>query len=159
MCGDWTGAIGDANFPCLDFSTPPRPLAPVIRFGRFLLFALLTLWLPATMHCRLEAAGFFEAHDGCAAENEQTASTGTDCKDDACPTVEDALFKESCIALTVMAPGECHLPDAFTWLIAADALTATATLSPVRHAPPSELTARWQFITRAAPPSRAPNRA
>ena len=131
----------------------------MIRFGRFLLFALLTLWLPATMHCRLEAAGFFAAHDECAAENEQPASSGTDCKDDACPTVEEALFKESGVALAITAPGECHLPDALTLLIAADASTAAPELSPTRHVPPAELAVGWQFSARAAPPARAPSRA
>ena len=142
-------------FHRLDFPPLSRPLARVIRFGRFLLFALLTLWLPATMHCRLEAAGFFEAHDGCAAE--QTAANGTDCKDDACPTVEDALYKESTHGLTVSAPAECFLPDGLALRIEADATAAAALLSPTRHAPPPELAVTWQFIARAAPPARAPS--
>jgi hypothetical protein len=129
----------------------------MIRFGRSLLFVLLALWLPATMHCRLEAAGFFEAHDDCATE--QLATTGSDCKDDACPTVEDALFKESSAALAVHAPGECFLPDGLALLIETDAHSAASLLSPTRHVPPAELAVGWQFIARAAPPARAPNRA
>lgn len=127
----------------------------MIRFGRVLLFALLALWLPATLHCRLEAAGFFEPH--CA--EEQAAATGTDCKDDACPAVEQDLYKDSSAAVIVAAPLECHVPDCGALLLSPDRLAVEPTLSPVRHAPPSELTVRWQFIARAAPPARAPNRA
>ena len=129
----------------------------MIRFGRILLFVLLALWLPATMHCRLEAAGFFAAHDDCAAE--QAGNDSTDCKDDACPTVEDALFKESSAALAVHAPAECFLPDGLALLIETDADTAASLLSPTRHVPPAALAVGWQFIARAAPPARAPNRA
>jgi hypothetical protein len=127
----------------------------MIRFGRCLLFVLLALWLPATMHCRLEAAGFFEAHDDCAAE--PAGSDGTDCRDDACPTVEDALFKESSLALTVQAPAECFLPDGLALVIEADASTAAPLLSPTRHVPPAALAVGWHFIARAAPPARAPS--
>lgn len=126
----------------------------MIRFGRLLLFALLALWLPATMHCRLEAAGFFAAHDDCA---EQLASEGSDCKDDACPTVEDALFKESSAALAVSAPAECFLPDGFAPAIERVA-AAGLTLSPFRGTAPPEVAVTWQFVERTAPPARAPSR-
>jgi len=127
----------------------------VIRLGRFLLFALLALWLPATLHCKLEAAGVFEDH----CTDEGSPVTDTDCTDDACPTIEDALYKDSAVKLTVAAPAECHIPACCALLLALDRLVAAPALSPARHAPPSELTVRWQFITRAAPPARAPNRA
>jgi hypothetical protein len=143
------------DFDRLDFLPHSRPLPRVIRLGRFLLFALLALWLPATLHCKLEAAGVFEEH--CTDENASATDDG--CADDACPTIEEALFKDSADHLTVAAPAECHVPDCCALLLALDRLGAEPTLSPVRHAPPSELTVRWQFITRAAPPARAPNRA
>jgi hypothetical protein len=126
----------------------------VVRFGRFLLFALLALWLPATLHCKLEAAGVFDAH----CSEEQTAQAGgEDCTDDVCPTVEQGLYKDSSATVAVAAPAECHVPDCCSLLLALDRLATEPALSPVRHAPPSELTVRWQFITRAAPPARAPS--
>ena len=118
-----------------------------------LLFALLAVWLPATLHCRLEAAGFFEAH--CA--ETQAVAGAEECKDDACPTVEQALYKDSSATLSVAAPAECHVPDCCTLLLAPESLRGEPALSPARHAPPSELTVRWQFIARAAPPARAPS--
>ena len=125
----------------------------MIRFGRVLLFALLALWLPATLHCRLEAAGVFDSH----CNEDQSAQAGEDCTDDVCPTVEDGLYKDSSATFAVAAPAECHIPACCALLLDLDRLAAEPALSPARHAPPSELTVRWQFITRAAPPARAPS--
>ncbi len=127
----------------------------MIRSGRILLFALLALWLPATMHCRLEMAGFLPAHDACAAEH--SGGSGTDCKDDVCPTVEEALFKDSAPALAIAAPPECHLPGNLALLPVLFAGFAEPALAFVHHASPPELRVAWQFITRAAPPARAPS--
>ena len=88
----------------------------MIRFGRFLLFALLALWLPATLHCKLEAAGVFADH----CTDAGSPATDVGCTNDACPTIEDALFKDSAVKLTVAAPAECHLPDYCTLLLALD---------------------------------------
>lgn len=122
------------------------------RLLRISILALVALWLPVTLHCRLEAAGFFVPHDDCATE--QAAHAGAECKDDACPTVEDALYKESAQTLAVVAPdiADCLI---FLELPAPDSLFHA--LSPDRHAPPAEIAAAWQFITRAAPPARAPS--
>jgi hypothetical protein len=123
---------------------------------RTLLFTLVALWLPVTLHCRLEAAGLFASPDACCAAEESPAPAG-DCKDDACPTVEDALYKECTHGLKVSGPA---LNDCFACLaiVALDRdLCAEPTLSPARHAPPLELRAAWQFLSRAAPPARAPS--
>ena len=142
-----------ATRPRLDFAARWRPLARVIRFGRFLLFALLALWLPATLHCKLEAAGVFEEH----CTDEGLPGTDAGCTDDACPTIEEGFYKDSAVKLVVPSPAECHIPDCCALLLAADRFVTESALSPVRHAPPSELTVRWQFLTRAAPPARAPS--
>lgn len=125
----------------------------MIRFGRVLLFALLALWLPATLHCRLEAAGVFDVH----CSGEETAQTGEECADDVCPTVEQGLYKDSSATFAVAAPAECHVPDCCALLLALDRLVVEPALSPARHAPPPELSVTWQFVTRAAPPARAPS--
>jgi hypothetical protein len=127
----------------------------VISLGRILLFALLALWLPATMHCRLEAAGFLPSHDACAAG--QSGGGSTDCKDDACPTVEEALFKDSTPAPAIAAPAECHHLGDLTLLLASLTRFEEPALSSVPHASPPEVRVAWQFVTRAAPPARAPS--
>jgi hypothetical protein len=125
----------------------------VIRFGRFLLFALLALWLPATLHCKLEAAGVFEEH----CTDETTAATDAGCTDDACPTIEEGFYKDSAAKLTIAAPAECHVPACCAHLLALDRLAVEPALSPNRHVSPPELGVTWQFVTRAAPPARAPS--
>jgi hypothetical protein len=136
----------------LDFAGRSRPLPDVIRFGRVLLFTLLALWLPATLHCKLEAAGVFAEH--C---TDAGSSGDTGCTDDACPTIEDALYKDSAAKLMVAAPAECHVGDVCAPLLALDRLAVEPALSPIRHVPPLELRVAWQFLTRAAPPARAPS--
>lgn len=114
---------------------------------------LVAIWLPATLHCQLESAGFSGGSDCCAVD-EVTVPSG-DCADDACPALEQALYKESSSLLKVAAPaggvcfagGTCPLP----------AFLPQPALSPARHAPPRELRVAWQFISRAAPPARAPS--
>lgn len=121
------------------------------------LFSLLlvTLWLPATLHCQLEAAGLGESHhDDCCPE--QSAPTGTDCLGDACANIETSLIKESAPDLNLAAPVGHHLFCGIAPAILRAALVAPA-LSPTGHAPPLELKVTWQFVERAAPPARAPS--
>jgi hypothetical protein len=123
------------------------------RVVRFALWLLVALWLPATMHCQLEAAGMGEAqHDSCCTG--ETADSGTDCLGDACGNIENSLIKDSAPELYLASPiTVCPLCSAAL----VRAACAEPVLSPKRHAPPSELTVAWQFIERAAPPARAPS--
>jgi hypothetical protein len=126
----------------------------VSRFARMLILTLVAVWLPVTLHCRLEAAGFYDAADDCCS-TEQAAAPAGDCKDDACPTVEDALYKESAHSLKVAAP-DVSLCLACLALVPESAANEPA-LSTASHAPPLEIEAAWQFLARAAPPARAPS--
>jgi hypothetical protein len=126
------------------------------RLVRTLLFTLVAAWLPVTLHCRLEAAGLFESADACCA-GEESSVPDTDCKDDACPTVEDALYKESAHGLNVAAPEATDCFACLALVALTSERTAAPTLSPPRHGPPPELRVAWQFVTRAAPPARAPS--
>lgn len=142
--------------PRLDHPTRLRIVRPMSRLTRMLLLALVALWLPVTLHCRLEAAGLFEPHDACHA-TEQAAEPNSDCKDDSCPTVEDSLYKESAQTLTLAAPSLCNGLACLAVVALERDLCAEPTLSPARHAPPRELRVAWQFLSRAAPPARAPS--
>lgn len=114
-------------------------------------FLLLAIWLPATLHCNLEAAGLAETHCTSSAADD-------DCKTDICATIESALIKESAPVFNLAAPVACdHLLCLATFLTVACERDASPVLSSVSHAPPLEITAGWHFITRAAPLSRAPS--
>lgn len=123
------------------------------RAVRLALWLLVALWLPATMHCQLEAAGLGEAqHDSCCTG--ETADGGTDCLGDACANIENSLIKDSAPELHLAAPVTvCPLCCAAL----RSTVRAEPVLSPKRHAPPLTLQAAWQFIERAAPPARAPS--
>lgn len=130
-------------------------LPAMSRLVRLVVLLLAAIWLPVTMHCRIEAAGLLEPHDGCAQElSNQTSDTG--CKDDACPTVEDALFKETAAFPALVAPVDGNSTARLLALLATFREDVEPVLSPARQAPPAELVTSWQFHTRAAPPARAP---
>jgi hypothetical protein len=111
---------------------------------------LLATWLPATEHCALEAAGLLAetCADGCAAN--------PDAKD-GCDTVENGAYKLSGDTLKVPVPDlfvcACRL------CLHQIQLDATRELVPPPGAlfeRPTDWVSTWQFVRRAAPPSRAP---
>src|SRR5262245_44978411 len=101
------------------------------RFLRLSILTLVALWLPVTLHCRLEAAGFYEMDECCVAEQ-----ASDECSDDACPTVEDALYKESTQVLKVIAP---DLSTCVVCLELPPPCSLLCSLSPDRQTPPPEL--------------------
>lgn len=115
-------------------------------------FLLLAIWLPATMHCDLEAAGLADSHQS------DCCSSDTDCKADLCASIESSLIRESAPTLNLTAPAVSG-----SFLFFATLLPWTSTilpepvLSPRHQAPPLEIKTGWQFLTRAALPSRAPS--
>lgn len=118
---------------------------------RIIAVLLLSLWLPATLHCTLEAAGLeiaFVCHD-----HETPAAAANHCADDACHAIEDASFTvfsltklvgTATLSVVALLPEPLELP--------ADGVR------PERTDVPRELQRSWQFSTRAAPPARAPSR-
>ncbi len=116
------------------------------------LFSLLLLatWLPATEHCTLEAAGFLieTCPDSC---------SNTPGEKDGCDTVENGAYKLSGDTLKVPAP------DLFVCLcqlclhqIQLDATRELVLPSAALYERPRDWVPSWQFVRRAAPPSRAP---
>jgi hypothetical protein len=131
----------------------------VLPLRRFAAFALLTLWVPALLHCRLEAAGMLFAEDCCESSSRSHAATKapTGCVDDACETAEGEFTKPTANDVGVTAP---VLLPALVW----DLLVATTlfdgppcgVIAPTSTAPP-EIRRTWTFVTRAAPTPRAPS--
>lgn len=125
------------------------------RLARILILTLVAVWLPVTLHCRLEAAGLHEAGDCCATE--PAAEVTGDCNDTLCPTLEETLYKESSAGLKLGAPAATACFTCLALGAPERAAGAEPSLSPARHAPPPELRVAWQFVARAAPPARAPS--
>lgn len=120
------------------------------RMQRLASLVLVALWLPATLHCELEGSGLFQPAAACVAAGDDC------CYDPNCFTLENALFKESAHVVKVSAPHATTCAVCLTPALTPDTLFAEPILSAARHVPPPELGVAWQFLTRAAPPARAP---
>ncbi len=120
------------------------------RLLPFLSLLLLATWLPATEHCALEAAGVLSntCSDGCSDKPGQA---------DGCDTVENGAYKLSGDTLKVPAPDlfacVCHL---CLHQIQSDATCELVPAFGALHERPRDWVPSWQFVRRAAPPSRAP---
>lgn len=109
------------------------------------------MWLPATEHCALEAAGLLTetCPDGCAA---------TPGEKDGCDTVENGAYKLSGDTLKIPAPDlfvcVCYL---YLHQIQLDAMRELVPPPGALYERPHDWVSSWQFVRRAAPPSRAPS--
>lgn len=120
------------------------------RFLPMFTFLLLALWLPATEHCALEAAGLLAetCADGCATES---------AVHDGCATVESGTYKPATQFLKVAAP-ELFACACTLYLQQIEAAVAREQATPLKtdFARPQDWVATWRFVQRAAPPARAP---
>lgn len=134
----------DAWAKTTNLPQPMRRLLPLLSL------LLLATWLPATEHCALEAAGLLAetCPDGCAA---------TPGGKDGCDTVENGGYKLSGDTLKVPAPDLFICACNFCWIqIQLDATRELVPPSGALYERPHDWVASWQFVRRAAPPSRAP---
>lgn len=141
----------------LDFDLG-RPKVPTCVSRLRLTFALLlaALWLPAVLHCQLEAADVpFLTHDhdhGVEVEHAHGTGSGDDHH-----AFKDTPVRASKVVVKLLPPGHSQAIVLLRWLgTGADA--GLPALSPERHPPPLELRVAWHFLARAAPPARAPSR-
>ena len=121
------------------------------RALRFLAaLVLAVLWLPATLHCGLEASGLLEKSEaGCCAHDESGDEQTADCEQGACELVESGDYQPAWNLLKVSAPVAV---DGFVWLmeIAVEAMQPPEGDAPPRAESPPELRRTWQFLARAA---------
>jgi hypothetical protein len=120
---------------------------------RFAALLLLVLWLPATLHCALEAGSPFDSAATCCPG--KSAAVGDDhCADDNCVVLESHLVRPADDNLVMPAPVALA---AFSCLIAFPPETIIVpTVAPERTHCPPELARTWQFVARAALSPRAP---
>lgn len=131
-------------------------LCRVSRLCRLIAILLLALWLPATLHCGLEAAGAI-AGEGCAKAAEPSSAPTAHCEDDGCKTIEEGLYRPT----TPLLKGAAAPVALCLCLIWQDTLepypVARPALSSASHVEPFEFTVPWQFVQRAAPLPGAPS--
>jgi hypothetical protein len=126
---------------------------------------LSALWLPAILHCELEAADIqlltHDHHHEHDVDHAHHASGQPDPDHghgtgDGTHALDDTPFAATTPGLKVLPPGDSVSPVLYA-LLSLPQHIAEPMLSPDRHPPPPDLQAAWQFLTRAAPPARAPS--
>lgn len=125
------------------------------RLVKFAALLLLALWLPATLHCRLEGAGLELRWLGC---HDHDASAAEHCADSTCHAVEEAAYSKVASALRNLPPPS--LPLLFCLLHLQPSTVATDSSACSAAEGPPELQAlrrTWQFVHRTALPARAPD--
>jgi len=112
---------------------------------------LLALWLPATLHCDLEAAGVTNIL-GCHDHRAAGPAFGTDHH---CHSIDGVSYKLDFGSSKTPPP-----PDFILFVLPTPgALTATPPprrITVESRAAPPEIVRTWHFAARAAPPARAP---
>ena len=123
------------------------------RLSKLVALLLVALWLPATLHCRLEGLGL-GAIFTCADDSAKT--TGTGCTDDGCQSLEDGQFAlgktridPAVLLLLTCACVQCFLP------VAPPEIAPEISAGSAEDTAPWQCT--WQFARRAALPARAPD--
>ena len=125
-------------------------------FNKIIALALLTLWMPATQHCDLEAAGLIATHTD-ANENVDCGTSHTPCPSENCQVIEDGGYKPSGTLAKVSSPS--LLACVFSLCLqpaALDAVHESVTPVVARENPLSWVPTR-HFVRGAAPLSRAPS--
>jgi hypothetical protein len=136
----------------------PGSFSAVSFLRRFIAVALLALWLPATLHCALEAAGFDELFH-CAADHHSSCEheAPADATRDACDIIEGSAFKPA--ANSALLPPPVLSAHFLIFTVPPVALDLTPPPSGLdeRILAPPEVARTWHFVARAALPARAPS--
>lgn len=117
---------------------------------------LLALWLPATAHCRLEAAGAELGSSCCASP--VSAAADDECNSDICDALEGRATDPSTAGIHVSAPVLCVglVPN----LVIPAPLAVCAPPGgsrPEESTAPPELVPSHHFVDRTALPARSPD--
>lgn len=115
----------------------------------------LALWLPATQHCGLEAAGLIAA-EAQHASPAQCCDTSTRCAHDGCNVIENGLIKPASEA-KVLAPDLSGCLCFICLQLAQPGMLDESALVVADPNDPLDWVPIWQFMRRAAPLARAPS--
>ena len=119
-----------------------------------MILVLVTLWVMASNHCRLEhipALAFMT----CCDHDDSAGSQDKDCEADGCAAVENQLYKADTSQRVTPAP--TVLLTHFLSPVLAELLAPAASSHVLPDAAPMELPRVWQFSYRTALPPRAPS--
>ena len=128
----------------------------MLRFTKLVSLLLVSLWLPATLHCQLEALGL-HALFSCPETAAHSDHTENDCAYDGCKTVESGqiVFSQSRI---IPAPLPASVCAVMHYLLQVAPRTAAPESFAIHQNETLPIQRTWQFVRRAALPARAPDR-
>jgi hypothetical protein len=115
---------------------------------------LVTLWVPATVHCKLEELPGLQFLS-CCDHGESAPHQDDDCAVDACAVVEGGLYKVANPKVDIHAPATVVVLDLFD-LEVSDPDAARFRIRQLSEKSP-DLPLTWQFTLRAALSPRAPS--
>jgi hypothetical protein len=116
--------------------------------------ALVFLWIPATVHCKLEELPGLQFLS-CCDHGESVPHQDDDCAVDACATVEGGIFKAANPKVDINAPGTVLVLDCSDFEVS-DSDTARFRVRQLSERSP-DLPLTWQFTLRTALAPRAPS--
>lgn len=123
------------------------------RLVKLTALLLAALWLPATLHCQIEALGL-DAFWACADQADDTMPA--DCTDDGCQILESGQ-----VVLSKTRIDFASLPSVARASVGCYLQLAPPALAPEIFAPRQDemlpLQRTWQFVRRAALLARAPS--
>jgi hypothetical protein len=108
---------------------------------------LIAWWLPATMHCAIEAAGWMDGGESCPHH----------CDNDRCDQLESGNFRPTNGAVVIVAPAAAVVDFAVPLVRLAPQSAGRLRIDLARTAAPPGLARTWQFAARAAPQPGAPS--
>ncbi len=129
------------------------------RLQRIITFVLFALWLPATLHSDLEAAGInyiFGGHDPSSLAREHSDCAHDRADDEVQHSTDGVSYRLDSLDLKMPLP-------AFAFLAPVGAIPLFAPIDLLAKfaaetgAAPPEVARTWHFLRRAAPPPRAPS--
>ena len=129
------------------------------RLSRMILaLTLALLWLPATVHCGLEAAGLLEHVETCCHDEHpsETDSAPAHCGTGNCGVVESGDYQPAHNLLKVSAPVAVLCFSNLIELVPVAVIDPVIEASEEAESPP-EIRRTWHFVERAAPSPRAPS--
>lgn len=131
-----------------------RLLRTVSTLRQIIATVLLALWLPATHHCDLEAAGIAVMTHG-----DHASSTCKDtCADDACHAIEGVSLIKDANSLRALPAPVAALCGCLLHLLAPPELEENFAAFMADEPPQVRVLHRtWQFVRRTALPVRAPD--
>ncbi len=127
------------------------------RFRTFVALFLAALWLPATQHCDLEAAGMLSVHCDQPAGMQGTCADDH-CAGDGCDVVESGGYKVSSKTTKVSPPTLAVFACLFSLTpLSRPTESSTGLSAGADPGRPLEWVPTWQFVQRAALSPRAPS--